>query len=60
MIDLAGVLGNMCKYDEAEQMYLETLGLAVRILGKEHSTTQNCLESFVAMLQKLGRFEDAA
>lgn len=60
MGSLAVVLADMCKYNEAERIYVETLGLAVRVWGKEHSETRNCLENFVAMLQKLGRYEEAA
>jgi hypothetical protein len=39
MNNLALVLGNQGKYEEAEEMHRQTLGMVKTVLGKEHPST---------------------
>jgi tetratricopeptide (TPR) repeat protein len=57
--DLAGVLKNRDKYEGAEMMYREILGLRRKILGYEHPDTLVSMNNLAGVLESQGEYEEA-
>ncbi|KAK5188427.1 hypothetical protein LTR96_011511 [Exophiala xenobiotica] len=60
MNDLAIVLRQQGKYEEAEQMHRQTLDLKKKVLGEEHPSTLDSINNLAAVLQQRGKHEEAA
>ncbi|KAK0728575.1 hypothetical protein B0T26DRAFT_869597 [Lasiosphaeria miniovina] len=59
MSNLAIVIDNQGKYEEAEQIYRQALQLTEKVLGKEHPSTLNSMNNFANMLDRQGKYEEA-
>jgi hypothetical protein len=57
MNNLARVLRDRGKYEEAETMYRQILGLRERVLGKEHPNTVTSMNNLAEVLSKTGQIE---
>src|SRR5271170_6507513 len=55
MNDLAGVLSDQGKHDQAEEVYRRTLELSETVLGKEHPLTLASMNNLVFTIQVQGR-----
>ena len=59
MNNLANVLTSLGKYEEAEQIYRQTLQLMVKVLGKDHPDTLPSMNNLASVLNSLGKYEEA-
>lgn len=62
-MSLLSSIGQACKelgkYDEAEQMYREALGLYEKVLGREHPDTLTSMNNLALVLDSQGKYEEA-
>ena len=59
MNNLALVLGNRGKYEQAEEMHRQVLGLKETVLGKEHPDTLASMNNLAWVLRNQGKYEQA-
>jgi tetratricopeptide (TPR) repeat protein len=59
MGDLAEVLSYQGKYEQAEEMHRQELGLRETVLGKEHPDTLTSMNNLAAVLINQGKYEQA-
>jgi hypothetical protein len=59
MSNLAGVLSDQGKYEQAEEMHRQALGLRETVLGKEHSDTLTSIYNLAYVLSNRKRFSTA-
>jgi tetratricopeptide (TPR) repeat protein len=57
--NLAGVLQNLGRFEEAEREHRAALEARIRVLGPEHPGTLNSRNNLGLVLQDLGRFQEA-
>jgi hypothetical protein len=53
------MIRNQDKYDEAEQMYRQTLELKQKVLGQEHPSTLNSMNGLASVLRNQGKYDEA-
>src|SRR5690348_16014487 len=59
MNNLALVLQELGKYDEAEQMHRQEWELVEKVLSKEHPLTLSSMGNLASVLDKLGKYDEA-
>jgi hypothetical protein len=59
MNNLARLLDNRGKYDEAEPMSRQTLQLREKALGLEHPHTLTSMNNLAALLDNQGKYDEA-
>jgi hypothetical protein len=59
MNNLAQVLGNQGKYEEAEAMHRQTLAMPEKVLGKEHPDTLTSVYCFAHLLANQYQHEES-
>ncbi len=59
MNNLANILDNQGKYEEAEQMHRQTLELKEKVLGKVHPDTLGSMNNLAIVLDNQGKYEEA-
>jgi Flp pilus assembly protein TadD len=59
MNNLAAVLSGQGKYEQAEEMHRQALGLCETVLGKEHPDTPTSMNNLAAILRDQGKYEQA-
>ncbi|KAL5866436.1 hypothetical protein ACKVWM_011664, partial [Pyricularia oryzae] len=59
MGNLAWVLNNQGKYEEAEQMLRKTLALYKQVLGPENPSTLAGMNNLALVLDNQGKYEEA-
>src|SRR5271170_2695987 len=59
MNNLASVLGGQGKYEQAEEMHRQALGLSETVLGKEHPSTLTSMNNLALVLSHQGKYEQA-
>ena len=59
MINLAGVLHDQKKNEEAEQMYREGLYIRKNQLGENHLSSAKAMHKFALLLQDIGKNDEA-
>ncbi|RYP42629.1 hypothetical protein DL768_010304 [Monosporascus sp. mg162] len=59
MNNLAVVLDNQGKYDEAEQMHRQTLELKEKVLGREHPDTLASMNNLALIWDSQGKYDEA-
>ena len=59
MNDLAAVLTNQNKYEEAVQTHGQALRLREKVSGKEHPDTLLCIKKLADVLRRQGKYEEA-
>jgi tetratricopeptide (TPR) repeat protein len=59
MNDLASVLSDQGKYEQAEEMHRQALGLRETMLGKEHPSTLTSMNNLASVLRGQGKYEQA-
>jgi tetratricopeptide (TPR) repeat protein len=59
MNNLAGVLYSQGKYEKAEKMYRQTLGLMEEVLGREHPFTLTGMNNLAEVLRSREKHEEA-
>jgi tetratricopeptide (TPR) repeat protein len=59
MSNLAVVLRDQGKYEQAEEMQRQALGLHETALGKDHPDTLRCMNSLALVLRGQGKYEQA-
>jgi tetratricopeptide (TPR) repeat protein len=59
MSDLANVLINQAKYEQAEEMHRQALGLMETVLGEEHPGTLTSMNILATLLRDQGKYEQA-
>ena len=57
MNNLAIVLSDQGKYEQAEEMHRQALGLSETVLGKEHPDTLTSMNNLATMLRDQGKYE---
>jgi Flp pilus assembly protein TadD len=53
------VLDNQGKYEEAEQMHRQALGLKEKVLGQQHPSTLGSMNNLAVVLGSQGKYEEA-
>jgi hypothetical protein len=53
------VLDRQGKYEEAEAMNRQTLGLYQTVLGREHPSTLTSMSNLAGVLDRQGKYEEA-
>jgi tetratricopeptide (TPR) repeat protein len=59
MNNLAGVLRDQGKYEEAEEMYRQALRLRMMVLGKKHPSTLTSMNDLAGVLNDQGKYKEA-
>ncbi|KAJ9663362.1 hypothetical protein H2198_000879 [Neophaeococcomyces mojaviensis] len=59
MNDLALVLSNQGKYEQAEEMHGQTLEVQKKVLGHEHPDTLTSMNNLALVLSRQGKYEQA-
>jgi tetratricopeptide (TPR) repeat protein len=59
MDNLATVLDDQGKYEEAEEMSRQALGLKEKVLGKEHPSTLTSMNNLALVYRNGGRWDEA-
>jgi len=59
MNNLANVLDNQGKYEQAEEMHRQALRLKETVLGKEHPSTLTSMSNLASVLRNQGKYEEA-
>ncbi|KAJ9652261.1 hypothetical protein H2198_008471 [Neophaeococcomyces mojaviensis] len=59
MSNLATVLSEQGKYEQAEEMHRQTLNLSLTVLGLEHTNTLMSMNNLATVLRKQGKYEQA-
>jgi tetratricopeptide (TPR) repeat protein len=59
MKNLANVLNHQGKYEQAEEMYRQALGLMEKVLGKEHPDTLESMNNLANIQMGQGKYEQA-
>ena len=59
MNNLALVLNQQGKYEEAEEMHRQALALRETVLGKEHPNTLRSMNNLALVLESQGKYEEA-
>jgi tetratricopeptide (TPR) repeat protein len=59
MNNLATVLRDQGKYEQAEEMHRQVLGLRETVLGKEHPDTLTSMYNLAMVLRDQGQYEQA-
>jgi Flp pilus assembly protein TadD len=59
MNNLATVLRDQGKYEEAEEMHRQELGSCETVLGKEHPDTLTSMNNLALVLGGQGKYEEA-
>jgi tetratricopeptide (TPR) repeat protein len=59
MNNLASVLSNQGKYEQAEEMHRQALRLRETVLGKEHPSTLTSMNNLASVLSDQGKYEQA-
>ena len=59
MNNLAMVLRNQGKYEQAEEMHRQVLKLSETVLGKEHPSTLTSMNNLAMVLSNQGKYEQA-
>ena len=59
MNNLAVVLTGQGKYEQAEEMHRQALGLSETVLGKEHPATLTSMNNLATVLSNQGKYEQA-
>jgi Flp pilus assembly protein TadD len=59
MNNLAVVLTQRGKYEEAEQIFRQTLSLREKVSGKKHPDTLLSLNNLASVLKSQGKYEEA-
>ncbi len=59
MNNLALVLGDLGRYNEAEQMHRQAFELREKVLGREHPDTLTSMDNLAWTLRSLGRYDKA-
>ncbi|KAI1330264.1 Tetratricopeptide repeat-domain-containing protein [Xylariaceae sp. FL0255] len=59
MDNLASVLDSQGKYEEAEKMHRQTLGLGEKVLGREHPDTLTSMNNLALVLRSQGKYDEA-
>jgi hypothetical protein len=57
--NLVAVLSDQGKYEEAEEMHRQALGLSDTVLGKEHPSTLTSVNNLATVLRDHGKYEEA-
>jgi hypothetical protein len=57
MNNLAMVLSDQGKYDQAEEMHRQALGLRETVLGKEHPDTLRSMNNLATVLRDQSKYE---
>ncbi|KAI1317055.1 kinesin light chain 3 [Xylariaceae sp. FL0255] len=57
--NLANVLSSQGKYEEAEKMYRQILGMMEEVLGREHPSTLTSMSNLALVLYSQGKYEEA-
>jgi hypothetical protein len=57
MNNLALMLSSQGKYEEAEEMHRQTLGLRERVLGREHPDTLTSMDNLAEVLSHWGKYK---
>ncbi|KAK5202618.1 Gluconate transport-inducing protein required for gluconate-H+ symport [Exophiala xenobiotica] len=60
MDNLAVVLRQQGKYEDAEQMQRQTLDLREKVLGEEHPSTLTSMNDLAEVLQQQGKYKEAS
>ena len=59
MNNLAVMLSNQGKYDEAERIYPQALALSEKVLGKDHPDTLSSMNNLAGLLKNQGKYDEA-
>jgi len=59
MNNLAMVLKDQGKYEQAEEMYRQALGLSETVVGKEHPDILTSMNNLAIALRNQGKYEQA-
>jgi hypothetical protein len=59
MNKLVGVLSNQGKYEQADEMHRQVLGLREAVLGNEHPSTLTSINNLAGVLRDQGKCEEA-
>ena len=59
MNNLATVLSDQGKYEQAEEMHRQALELRETVLGKEHPDTLTSMNNLASVLSDQGKYEQA-
>src|SRR5437762_585064 len=59
MNNLAVVLSDQGRYEQAEEMHRQALALKERVLGKEHPDTLTSMSNLAGVLSGQGKYEQA-
>ncbi|KAI1382616.1 uncharacterized protein F4822DRAFT_100890 [Hypoxylon trugodes] len=59
LFNIAGSYSMLGKYNEAEQMYRQTLELRERMLGREHPSTLASMNNLALVLDSQGKYKEA-
>ena len=59
MNNLANVLSDQGKYEEAEEMHRQVLAVKETVLGKEHPDTLTSMNNLAEVLSNQGKYEEA-
>ena len=59
MNNLASVLSDQGKYEQAEEMHQQELAISERVLGREHPGTLTSMNNLASVMSRQGKYEQA-